>query len=102
MFQGFFTKKFLNDFGTTFLLNTNQRNSGFITHTQTHILLKIPFSSLNICLANQEFGYLHCLNYLNEQEKLTSEKKGQVENSHKQLELKHIPFAAINNVISNK
>ena len=31
----------------------------FITHT--HISLKVPFSSLNFCLSNQEFGYLHNL-----------------------------------------
>ena len=31
-----------------------------------HTSLTVPFSSLNICLSDQEFGYLSSLKYLNE------------------------------------
>ena len=76
------------------LLYTNQYFLNTIlvsSHIQTHTSVKVLFSSLNFCLSNQAFGYLNDLKYFKEWWKFTSEKKGQFENSHKQLELKYIP-----------
>ena len=77
-------------YSNQYYLNTNLV---YHTYTNTHTSLKVPFSSLSFCLWNQ-FGYLNSLKYLNEWQKITSEKKGQVENSLKQLELKHVPFTS--------
>ena len=69
------------------------------THTRTRTLLRVPFLFLNFCLSKLEFGYLNNLKYLIEWWKLASEKKGQDENSHKQLGLKYVPFTFINHFI---
>ena len=68
----------------------------FITHAYTHIKTWTHHQRFNFWLSNEEFGCLNHLKYLNKWQKLTSEKKGQVENSYKQLESKHVPFTSIN------
>ena len=80
-------------------LHTNQyflNATLILSHTlHTHITEGSIFIS-ELCLSNLEFGCLNNLKYLIEWSKLASEKKGQDENSHNQLEWKHVPFSSIN------
>ena len=70
------------------------------SRSRTHTSLKVPFSSMNFCLSNDR-SWANSIIWNIWMSDKTSEKKGQVENSCKQLELKHVSFTSINMCFSN-